>query len=88
MLAGDSSTPSNSTRPASGETRPTISRSSVDLPQPLGPSRTVVRPRAGISEVGASASFGPKDLETLSRASIRGAAEGLGARGEGLGHWD
>jgi hypothetical protein len=49
---------------------PIISRSSVDLPQPLGPIRTVVLPGAGASEVGASACFAPKDLETFSRGAF------------------
>ena len=38
--------PSKSTAPASGATSPMSRRNSVDLPQPDGPSSTVVRPRA------------------------------------------
>ena len=45
-VAGVSSVPAIVTEPASGRTRPIIRRSSVDLPQPLGPISTVVRPGA------------------------------------------
>ncbi len=45
-----------------------MSRSRVDLPQPLGPSRTVVRPWVGTNEVGASTAFAPKTFETFSSA--------------------
>src|SRR6516165_3575514 len=46
----------NSTRPpASGVSRPAMMRNSVVLPQPDGPSRTTVSPRATSSETGSSA---------------------------------
>ena len=59
------------TLPLSGVSRPFISRSKVDLPHPLGPINTVVRP-AGISRlVGATARTEPKDLLILESANIR-----------------
>ena len=39
------------TEPASGCTRPIISRSSVDLPQPLGPIKAVVWPGAIVRSI-------------------------------------
>jgi hypothetical protein len=38
------STPPITTRPASGYSRPAISRSTVDLPEPEGPSSVVMVP--------------------------------------------
>ena len=58
--------------PLSGWMSPIIKRSSVDLPQPLGPISTVVLRGCGTSDVGARATFAPKVLETFSRESIWG----------------
>ncbi len=44
------SRPSRVTRPASGRRRPARTRSSEDLPQPLGPSSPTVSPRGTRSE--------------------------------------
>ena len=52
--------------PVSGRTSPIISRSRVDLPQPLGPTSTVVRPSGTWRSSGWSAWTSPKRLETCS----------------------
>src|SRR3954471_516679 len=57
------------TSPASGISRPAMTRSSVDLPLPLGPSSAVSDPLATSTETSSSAAKSPKRFETL-RASI------------------
>ena len=57
------------TLPASGCSRPAITRSSVDFPLPLGPSRAVSEPVATSTETLSSATNSPNFLET-SRAEI------------------
>ena len=52
------------TEPASGWTRPIISRSSVDLPQPLGPIKAVVRPAAIVRSISCSTTVPAYDFET------------------------
>src|SRR3954452_7685246 len=57
------------TSPTSGVSSPAITRSSVDLPLPLGPSSAVREPLATSTETSSSATKSPKRLVTL-RASI------------------
>src|SRR4051812_6562691 len=57
------------TSPASGDSRPAITRSSVDLPLPLGPSSAVSDPLSTSTETSSSAAKSPNFLLTL-RASI------------------
>src|SRR5436305_6562648 len=57
------------TSPASGTSRPAMTRSSVDLPLPLGPSSAVSDPLATSIETPSSATKSPKRFVTL-RASI------------------
>ena len=45
------SVPSTTTRPVSGRSRPAISMSSVDLPEPDGPTRPTASPRSIPSEI-------------------------------------
>src|SRR4051794_11697923 len=73
-VAGVSSTPSSVTVPPSGAIRPTMSRSSVDLPQPLGPISTVVRPGSTVSDVGCSTVTPPYFLVTSWSSSMKDAA--------------
>src|SRR5579884_1562001 len=47
--------PPTETDPASGSSRPATTRSAVDLPQPLGPTRTTSSPRATRSDTRSSA---------------------------------
>src|SRR5947199_5065534 len=70
-FSGVSGTSPKRTSPASGLSRPTISRRSVDLPQPLGPSRTVVRPGGRVRSIGPTAALRPKRLEALRSSSTR-----------------
>ena len=58
-VAGLTVWPSTSTAPVVGVTSPAISRSTVDLPDPLGPSRAVVRRGSNVRSVGASATRSP-----------------------------
>src|SRR5581483_3785821 len=57
------------TPPASGTSRPAITRRSVDLPLPLGPRSAVSDPLATSTETSSSATKSPKCFVTL-RASI------------------
>src|SRR4051812_8347547 len=57
------------TVPASGVSRPEITRSRVDLPLPLGPRSAVSEPLATSIETSSSATKSPNRLVTL-RASI------------------
>src|SRR5215213_87118 len=52
------------TRPESGSSRPAITRRSVDLPLPLGPSRTVSDPDGIASETSSSATKSPNRFVT------------------------
>ena len=61
--------PRSCTRPASGRSRPAISRSSVDLPQPLGPITTVKLPAGTSSEHPSSATSAPPRAGKLTVAS-------------------
>ena len=54
-VAGVTGSPSKVTVPASGSTSPIKSRRRVDLPHPLGPISTVVRPAGTSSDSGPSA---------------------------------
>ena len=56
------STSSMTTLPASGTSSPAMTRSSVDLPEPDGPSSAVSDPDGISSETSWSASKSPKDL--------------------------
>src|SRR5690242_4508434 len=57
------------TAPASGRSSPAITRSSVDLPLPLGPSSAVSEPLATSIETSSSARKSPNRF-VISRASI------------------
>ena len=54
--------------PESGTSSPAITRSSVDLPEPLGPSRAVSLPSGASNEMSSRAVKSPKRLETDSTA--------------------
>ena len=58
------SSPSMPTVPVSGVSRPAMIRSSVDLPDPEGPSSAVSEPSGTSSETSCSAVKSPKCLET------------------------
>src|SRR5437762_3223173 len=64
-------TPSTSTSPVSGATSPRMTRATVDLPDPLDPSRTWVVPDATCSETSSSATVAPKRLLTWWTAIMR-----------------
>src|SRR6187551_3934685 len=53
-----------STLPSSGSSRPAITRRSVDLPLPLGPSRAVSEPPAIATETSSRATKSPKRFVT------------------------
>ena len=57
------------TSPASGCSSPAITRSSVDLPEPLGPSSAISAPLGTLTETSSSATNSPNRFVTL-RASI------------------
>src|SRR3954470_21262944 len=69
MLAVDTGAPSKRIVPLSASRRRMISRSRVDLPQPLGPMSTVVLPRAKLRSVGCSAIASRYFLLTFSSSS-------------------
>ena len=69
-LAAVTASPSKATVPVSGAISPFIRRSRVDLPHPLGPIRTVVRPRGTSRSVGATARVAPNDLATCERLNM------------------
>ena len=54
--------------PPSGTSRPAITRSSVDLPEPDGPSSAVSLPSGASNETSSRAAKSPKFLETDSTA--------------------
>jgi hypothetical protein len=58
------SRPSISTVPASGRSSPAITRSRVDLPLPLGPSRAVSEPLGISTDTSSSAAKSPNRLDT------------------------
>src|SRR3954471_20278032 len=58
------SAPSITTRPSSGGSRPAITRSSVDLPPPLGPSSAVSEPSGTTTDTSLSAACSPNRLLT------------------------
>ena len=66
VLAGDDDAP------ASGASRPAITRSSVDLPEPLGPSSAVSEPSCTSSETSSSARNAPNCLVTPSTEIMPG----------------
>src|SRR5437588_2879907 len=70
-LSGVSGVSPKRTSPPSGRSRPTISRRRVDLPQPLGPSRTVVRPGGTVRSIGPTPESGPNRLEAPRSSSTR-----------------
>src|SRR5689334_1830999 len=63
------SLPEMKTAPESATSSPAITRRSVDLPDPLGPSSAVSEPLATSTETSSSATKSPNRLVTL-RASI------------------
>jgi hypothetical protein len=56
------------TRPASGASSPAITRSSVDLPEPLGPSSAVKLPSGTEIETSSRATKSSNRLQTFSAA--------------------
>src|SRR5262245_59127708 len=63
---GTMSSPSTTTRPASGRCSPMMCRRSTDLPLPLPPSTTIVSPWRMSNVIPCSTFFGPKLLCTSS----------------------
>src|SRR5689334_10740599 len=57
--------------PASGGMKPAIRRSSVVLPQPLGPSSVVMRPSGADNDTSATASTAPKRLLRWTSSTYR-----------------
>src|SRR5690606_4487404 len=64
-----SGTPSSSTLPADGASAPVSTRSSVVLPEPLGPSTPTTAPRATSSETPCSTSVRPNPTWTSTACS-------------------
>ena len=64
LRAGAYSTPSNTTHPVVGGPMKFTQRSSVDLPDPLGPMTQTTSPRRTVRSVGLSTWASPKDLVT------------------------
>src|SRR3954469_12912874 len=62
--ASVTSSPSSATSPESGRSSPAITRRSVDLPLPLGPSSAVKDPPAIAMETSSSATYSPNRLVT------------------------
>ena len=65
------SSPWISTVPASANSRPPMIRSSVDLPEPLGPSSAVSDPSGTSSETSSRATKSPKRLVTFETVIMR-----------------
>jgi hypothetical protein len=59
-------------RPLSGSSRPAMTRSSVDLPEPLGPSSAVSEPSGTSSDTSSRARKSPNCFVTASTEIIRG----------------
>ena len=67
------SSPSSSSRPASGASTPATIRPSVDLPAPFSPTSAWIDPRATLSDTASSARTAPKCLETSASSTwVRG----------------
>src|SRR5215510_8464876 len=76
--------PSTSTLPASGMSRPRMSRSTVDLPEPLEPRSTCTVPAATSIDTSSRATWSPKRLVTfLSSITTRSARTGPRSAGGG-----
>src|SRR5690554_4368010 len=71
------STPPMLTTPASGSTKPATIRSTVVLPQPLGPSRVVKLPRGISRERSATATVSPYVLRRPVRRTCGVSAGGV-----------
>src|SRR4051812_13962399 len=72
MSYAGSGRPSMDTSPPSGVTSASNSRSTVDLPQPDGPSNAVVRPDANVRSMPSTATPAPKRLVTFASRSSMG----------------
>src|SRR5690606_3654320 len=72
------STPSSTTRPASGAVRPAATRSSVVLPPPLGPRTLTVSPAATARSIPTRTGRPPRATDTPSRTR-RGSGAGRGS---------
>ena len=68
--ASPRSSPYTRTRPADGRSRPASSRSSVDLPEPLGPSTVTTSPSATRSDRPCSAAASPSGVEWTRKTSF------------------
>ena len=64
------SLPSISTEPAVTSSRPAIIRSSVDFPQPDGPTSTMKSPSATVSETSSTAATSPEKILLTCSSSI------------------
>src|SRR5262249_50602533 len=74
--------PSTRTSPASGMSKPRMSRSTVDLPEPLEPRSTCTVPAATSIDTSSRATWSPKRLVTfLSSITTRSAQDGLRSAG-------
>src|SRR5882672_10105401 len=69
------------TQPESGASRPATTRSSVDLPQPDGPSSTTNSPSRAVSERQSTATLSPKRLVTPSIVNSDASGAGVPAHG-------
>src|SRR5882724_10323335 len=63
-VAGSTGVPSTWTEPASGQITPRMSRSRVDLPEPLEPRSTWVVPERTVSDTASRAGVAPKRFVT------------------------
>src|SRR5882672_3688623 len=72
------------TQPESGASRPATTRSSVDLPQPDGPSSTTNSPSRALSERRSTATLSPKRLVTPSIVNSKVSGAAVPAHGFGL----
>ena len=60
------------TAPSSGDSSPTISRNTVVLPAPLGPTRPTFSPGLSWNEVSTNRTWRPYCLEMLARVIMGG----------------
>ncbi len=67
------STPSISTEPHAGATRPVLTRATVVLPAPFGPSTETTLPFGTVSDTSKIALNGPYPASTFRSSSIVGA---------------